>query len=69
MSEDKQKRREAKKKRQWEEVEEYRALLEAPDKFDEGFTLRTVIGVLFISLIIKKVRLNSFLQPLQITMS
>ena len=51
MSEDKQKRREAKKKRQWEEVEEYRALLEAPDKFDEGFTLRTVIGVLFISLI------------------
>ena len=51
MSEEKQNRREAKKKRQWEEVEEYRALLEAPDKFDEGFTIRTVIGVLFISLI------------------
>ena len=51
MSEDKQNRREAKKKRQWEEVEEYRALLEAPDKFAEGFTIRTVIGVLFISLI------------------
>ena len=40
MSEEKQNRREAKKKRQWEEVEEYRALLEAPDKFDEGFTIR-----------------------------
>ena len=51
MSADKLSRREAKKKRQWEEVEEYRDLLEAPDKFDEGFTLRTVIGVLFISLI------------------
>ncbi len=39
------------KDRQWEEVEEYRALLEAPHRFDEGFTLRTLIGVLFISLI------------------
>ncbi|MFH1570235.1 MAG: hypothetical protein ABIL09_19745 [Gemmatimonadota bacterium] len=36
---------------QWEEVEEYRALLEPPDRFDTGFTFRTVIGVLFISLI------------------
>lgn len=51
MSEEKNRRQALKKKRQWEEVEEYRALLEAPDKFDEGFTLRTVIGVLFISLI------------------
>ncbi|MEE2659115.1 MAG: hypothetical protein VX733_11465 [Candidatus Latescibacterota bacterium] len=39
------------KKSQWEEVEEYRALLEAPNRFDEGFTFRTIIGVLFISLI------------------
>ena len=39
------------RRKQWEEVEEYRALLEAPEKFEEGFTLRTVIGVLFISLI------------------
>ncbi|MBI2503530.1 MAG: hypothetical protein HYW07_09915 [Candidatus Latescibacteria bacterium] len=39
------------KDRQWEEVEEYRALLEAPSRFDEGFTVRTLIGVLFISLI------------------
>ncbi len=39
------------KMRQWEEVEEYRGLLEAPNRFETGFTLRTVIGVLFISLI------------------
>ncbi len=39
------------KARQWEEVEEYRGLLEAPNRFETGFTLRTVIGVLFISLI------------------
>lgn len=37
--------------KQWEEVEEYRSLLEAPSRFDEGFTTRTLIGVLFISLI------------------
>ena len=36
---------------QWEEVEEYRALLEPPNQFENGFTMRTVIGVLFISLI------------------
>jgi len=40
-----------KQKRQWQEVEEYRSLLEAPNRFEEGFTIRTVIGVLFISLI------------------
>ena len=39
------------KRKQWEEVEEYRALLEPPSRFEDGFTLRTVIGVLFISLI------------------
>ena len=39
------------KSKQWEEVEEYRALLEPPDRFDNGFTLRTILGVLFISLI------------------
>ena len=43
--------REQKNERQWAELEEYRALLEAPDRFEEGFTIRTVIGVLFISLI------------------
>ena len=37
--------------RQWQEVEEYRNLLEAPNRFETGFTLRTVVGVLFISLI------------------
>lgn len=39
------------KSKQWEEVEEYRALLEPPDRFENGFTLRTILGVLFISLI------------------
>lgn len=48
---EKKRRREEKKKRQWAEVEEYRALLEVPDRFEEGFTIRTIIGVLFISLI------------------
>ena len=43
--------RESKKERQWAELEEYRALLEPPDRFEEGFTIRTIIGVLFISLI------------------
>ena len=37
--------------KQYEEVEEFRSLLEPPDQFAEGFTLRTIIGVIFISLI------------------
>ena len=41
----------ARLEREWEEVKEYRDLLEPPDRFDEGFTMRTIIGVLFISLI------------------
>ena len=51
--EKKKRRRAEKRERQWAEVEQYRALLEAPEpnRFDEGFTIRTVIGVLFISLI------------------
>lgn len=40
-----------KQKRQWQEVEEYRSLLEAPNRFEEGFTIRTILGVIFISLI------------------
>ena len=40
-----------KHKQQWAEVEEYRDLLQPPDRFEEGFTVRTVIGVLFISLL------------------
>ncbi len=43
--------RKEKKERQWAEVNEYRDLLQAPDRFEEGFTSRTIIGVLFISLI------------------
>ena len=48
---DKEQRRRDKFKRQYEEVEEFRSLLEAPNQFENGFTIRTVIGVLFISLI------------------
>ena len=36
---------------QWQEVEEYRALLEPAEQFESGFTMRTIIGVLFISLV------------------
>ena len=39
------------KDKQWEEVDEYRDLLRPPSHFEDGFTLRTIIGVLFISLI------------------
>ncbi len=41
----------ARLEREWQEVKEYRDLLQPPDGFDEGFTMRTIIGVLFISLI------------------
>ena len=37
--------------RQWQEVEEFRDLLQAPGRYEEGFTLRTIIGVFFISII------------------
>ena len=33
------------------EIEEYRDLMAAPSSFEEGFTLRTVLGVLFISVV------------------
>ena len=41
----------AKRERQYAEVNEYRDLLAPPDRFEEGFTKRTLVGVLFISLI------------------
>ncbi|SVD94015.1 uncharacterized protein METZ01_LOCUS446869, partial [marine metagenome] len=43
--------RQAKRDRQYEEINEYRDLLEAPDRFEEGFTRKTLIGVLFIAFI------------------
>ncbi len=39
------------RKTQWQEVEEYRALLEPAEQFESGFTMRTIIGVIFISLV------------------
>ncbi|HCL28687.1 MAG TPA: hypothetical protein DIC52_09655 [Candidatus Latescibacteria bacterium] len=43
--------RQARKDRQYEEINEYRDLLEAPDRFESGFTRKTLIGVLFIAFI------------------
>jgi hypothetical protein len=41
----------AKKEFQWEEINEYRDLLQAPHQYEEGFTRNTLAGVLFIALI------------------
>ncbi|MBT6626819.1 MAG: hypothetical protein HOB49_07410, partial [Gemmatimonadetes bacterium] len=48
MSEDKPRRGlmdrwRGRRSKQYEEVEEFRSLLEPPDQFAEGFTLRTII--------------------------
>ena len=34
-----------------QEIEEYRSLLETPERYEEGFTVKTILGVLFVSLI------------------
>ncbi|MFA6108751.1 MAG: peptide transporter, partial [Candidatus Latescibacterota bacterium] len=39
-------------RRHWAEVEEYRGLLEPPGEFHGGLTLRTLLGVLFIALVL-----------------
>ena len=39
------------KSKQFQEIEEYRDLLEAPDKFEDGFNTKTVIGALFVSIV------------------
>jgi hypothetical protein len=41
-----------KQTRQWEEVNEYRDLVQAPDHFEHGFTWKTVVGVLFIAFVL-----------------
>ena len=41
----------AKRERQYKEVNEYRDLLQAPDRFEPGFTAKTIVGVLFIAFI------------------
>ncbi len=40
-----------KRERQWSEINEYRDLLEVPTRYEEGFTRTTMIGVLFIALV------------------
>ncbi len=37
--------------RQYEEINEYRDLLQAPTEYEEGFTTKTIVGVLFIAFI------------------
>lgn len=49
MADDDAKR--GKRERQWSEINEYRDLLEAPTHYEEGFTRSTMIGVLFIALV------------------
>jgi hypothetical protein len=43
--------RQARKDRQYEEINEYRDLLQPPERFEEGYTRKTLIGVLFIAFI------------------
>ena len=51
MAESRQSLRQRLRRSQWQEVEEYRALLEPTEQFESGFTMRTIIGVIFISLV------------------
>ena len=39
------------KTNQFQEIEEYRDLLETPDSYEEGFNIRTIVGALFVSII------------------
>ncbi len=48
MAED---RRQTKRERQYQEIHEYRDLLQAPERFEHGYTLKTLVGVLFIAFI------------------
>ena len=47
----KEAKKQTKHQRQWEEIDEYRDLLQAPSRYEEGFTRNTIFGVLFIALI------------------
>ena len=40
-----------KESKPYQEVEEYRDLMEAPQEFEEGFTTKTILGVLFVALV------------------
>jgi len=43
--------REDRRSRQYEELNEYRDLLQAPTEYEEGFTKKTIVGVFFIAFI------------------
>ena len=36
---------------QFQEIEEYRDLLETPTQFEDGFNLKTIVGALFVSIV------------------
>ena len=40
-----------KKNTQFEEIEEYRDLLQTPDEFADGFNAKTIVGALFVSIV------------------
>ena len=40
-----------KERKPYEEVDEYRDLMEVPEQFEEGFTIKTILGVLFVALV------------------
>ena len=40
-----------KKNTQFEEIEEYRDLLDEPDEFVHGFNSKTIVGALFVSIV------------------
>lgn len=40
-----------KKNTQFEEIEEYRDLLDDPDEFVDGFNMKTIVGALFVSIV------------------
>ncbi len=43
--------RKNKKDTQFQEIEEYRDLLETPKEFEDGFNLKTIVGALFVSIV------------------
>ena len=48
-----------------QEIEEYRDLMQVPDQFEDGFTIKAVLGVLFVAFIM--VPGNMYLSPVSYT--
>ena len=39
------------KSNQFQEIEEYRDLMETPTQFEDGFNVKTIVGALFVSIV------------------